>query len=123
MTVATEHVNQVTVEWKVSSGEVNTATVTSVGENTWSFALPASLQPVQIEWLAHLEGEGPDQTTPWFQLQSEEPSWSVDENAAYVQSVAMLLVFMVAFLSLQRRSSAPSKNFDPFDSTEDEEVA
>ena len=123
MTVATEHVNQVTVEWKVSSGEVNTATVTSVGENTWSFALPASLQPVQIEWRAHLEGEGPDQTTPWFQLQSEEPSWSVDENAAYVQSVAMLLVFMVAFLSLQRRSSAPSKNFDPFDSTEDEEVA
>jgi hypothetical protein len=123
MTVATEHVNQVTLEWKVSSGEVNTATVTSVGENTWSFALPASLQPVQIEWRAHLEGEGPDQTTPWFQLQSEEPSWSVDENAAYVQSVAMLLVFMVAFLSLQRRSSAPSKNFDPFDSTEDEEVA
>lgn len=121
MTVATEHVNQVTVEWKVSSGEVNTATVTSVGENTWSFALPASLQPVQIEWRAHLEGEGPDQTTPWFQLQSEEPSWSVDENAAYVQSVAMLLVFMVAFLSLQRRSSAPSKNFDPFDSTEDED--
>lgn len=123
MTVATEHVNQVIVEWKVSSGEVNTATVTSVGENTWSFALPASLQPVQIEWRAHLEGKGPDQTTPWFQLQSEEPSWSVDENAAYVQSVAMLLVFMVAFLSLQRRSSAPSKNFDPFDSTEDEEVA
>ena len=72
-----------------------------------------------MEWRALLEGDGPDQTTPWFQLQSEEPSWTVDETAAYVQSVAMLLVFMVAFLSLQRQSA--SKTFQSWD--DDEEVA
>jgi len=42
-----------------------------VADDTWSFELPASLQPVQLEWRAHLEGDGPDQTTPWFQLQSD----------------------------------------------------
>ena len=123
ITLTTEHVDQVALEWKVSGGEVNTATVSSSGDNAWEFTLPASLQPVQLEWRAHLEGEGPDQTTPWFQLQSEEPSWSVDETAAYVQSMAMLFVFIAAFLSLQRQSTATAKNFDAFDSDGHEEVA
>jgi len=123
ITLTTEHVNQVAVEWKVSGGEVYTTTVANSGENAWEFALPASLQPVQLEWRAHLEGEGPEQTTPWFQLQSEEPSWSVDETAAYVQSMAMLFVFIAAFLTLQRQSTATVKSFDAFDSEEHEEVA
>ena len=111
------------VEWRVSDGEANTATVATSGENAWEFALPASLQPVQLEWRALLEGEGPDQTTPWYQLQSEEPSWSVDETAAYVQSMAMLFVFIAAFLSIQRQSTATAKTFNAFDSDEHEEVA
>ena len=111
------------VEWKVSGGEIYTTTVATSGENTWEFALPASLQPVQVEWRAHLVGDGPDQTTPWFQLQSEEPSWSVDETAAYVQSMAMLFVFIAAFLSIQRQSTATAKTFNAFDSDEHEEVA
>jgi hypothetical protein len=97
---------------------MNTVSVASVADGSWSFTLPASLQPVQLEWRAHLEGDGPDQTTPWFQLQSEEPSWSVDETAAYVQSIAMLLVLMVAFLSLQRQSTTPVKEFEAFDHEE-----
>lgn len=108
----TEDVNAVSVEWRVAGGEVRNASVSSVSDGIWALVLPASLQPVQLEWRAVLEGEGPAQTTPWFQLQSEEPAWAVDETAAYVQSIAMLLVFMVAFLSLQRQSAGAPKSFD-----------
>ena len=82
---------------------VQTTTVEMMDQATWTFDLPASLQPVTVEWRAHLQGEGPEQSTPWFALQSEIPSLSVDQTAAYAQSLAMLLMFMVAFMSLQRR--------------------
>ncbi|MEC8151787.1 MAG: hypothetical protein VX068_03995, partial [Candidatus Thermoplasmatota archaeon] len=61
------------------------------------------------------------QATPWFTLQSENPSWTVDENAAYLQSFAMVLAFMAGFLSLQRRSSAEANELDSvmFDSEVD----
>ena len=65
--------------------------------------LPASLQPTVVEWRVHLEGDGPEQTSPWFQLRSEDPAWTVDETAAYIQSIAMLLAFMAAFMTLQHR--------------------
>ena len=100
----TQSVDVVKVEWRVSGGPVQTALVAQVDQETWMFELPASLQPVTVEWRAHLQGEGPEQSTPWFALQSENPSWTVDETAAYVQSLAMLLLFMVAFMSLQRRN-------------------
>ena len=102
--LSTQSVDVVQVEWRVSGGPVQTALVAQVDQETWMFELPASLQPVTVEWRAHLEGEGPEQSTPWFALQSENPSWTVDETAAYVQSLAMLLLFMVAFMSLQRRN-------------------
>ena len=110
----TQAVDAVQVEWRVSGGLVQTATVVQLDQETWTFELPASLQPVTVEWRAHLQGEGPEQSTPWFALQSEDPSWSVDETAAYVQSLAMLLLFMVAFMSLQRR------NEDPIETTKDD---
>ena len=99
----TEAVDSVEVEWRVSGGPVQTTTVEMMDQATWTFDLPASLQPVTVEWRAHLQGEGPEQSTPWFALQSEIPSLSVDQTAAYAQSLAMLLMFMVAFMSLQRR--------------------
>lgn len=99
----TEAVDSVEVEWRVSGGPVQTTTVEMLDQATWTFDLPASLQPVTVEWRAHLQGEGPEQSTPWFALQSEIPSLSVDQTAAYAQSLAMLLMFMVAFMSLQRR--------------------
>ena len=112
--LSTQAVDAVQVEWRVSGGPVQTATVVQLDQETWTFELPASLQPVTVEWRAHLQGEGPEQSTPWFALQSEDPSWSVDETAAYVQSLAMLLLFMVAFMSLQRR------NEDPIETTKDD---
>ena len=112
--LSTQAVDAVQVEWRVSGGPVQTATVVQLDQETWTFELPASLQPVTVEWRAHLQGEGPEQSTPWFALQSEDPSWSVDETAAYVQSLAMLLLFMVAFMSLQHR------NEDPIETTKDD---
>ncbi|MGA0352369.1 MAG: hypothetical protein ACO3NY_01810 [Poseidonia sp.] len=102
--MTTAFVDDVQVEWRLPGGEATMVTVASDGD-AWSFELPATLQPVAVQWRAHLAGEGPDQTTPWFTLQSEEARWSVDENAAYLQSLAMVLAFMAAFLSLQRGRS------------------
>ena len=115
--LSTQAVNVVQVEWRVSGGPAQTASVVQVDQSTWEFELPASLQPVTVEWRAHLQGEGPEQSTPWFALQSENPSWTVDETAAYVQSLAMLLLFMVAFMSLQRRDE------DPIETTKEDAFA
>ena len=101
--LTTEFVTEATVEWRLQDGEVQLATVTAEGDGAWSFELPASLQPAVVEWRVHLSGAGPDQTTPWFQLRSDHPSWTVDETTAYVQSIAMLLALMVAFMALQHR--------------------
>ena len=106
VTMTTAFVDEVQVEWRLPGGEATVVPVEADGE-AWSFELPATLQPVAVQWRAHLAGEGPDQTTPWFTIQSEEPRWTVDENAAYLQSLAMTLAFMAAFLSLQRRRTIP----------------
>ncbi len=98
----TEAVDGVEIEWRISGGPIQSASVVQLNQDTWAFDLPASLQPITVEWRALLQGDGPDQTTPWFALQSEDPSWTVDETVAYVQSLAMLLMFMVGFMSLQR---------------------
>ena len=116
--LTTEFVTSVMVEWRVVGGETNTAGVTAADNGRWTFDLPASLQPVTVEWRAHLQGEGPEQTTPWFQLQSDEPSWTVDETAAYLQSITMLVVFMAAFLAVQRQDAGSSKDVPLLDEEE-----
>jgi hypothetical protein len=102
----TEFVNSVTVEWRTVGGESKTVVVQPLGDETWSFTLPPSVQPVVLEWRAHLEGDGPSQTTPWFQVNSDDPSWSVDETTAYAQSLAMLLAATSLFVALQHRRTA-----------------
>jgi hypothetical protein len=62
-----------------------------------------------IEWRAILAGEGPNQTTPWFQLRSDEPSWKVDNTLAYGQSIAMLFALMAGFMALQKTLSRTKK--------------
>ena len=62
--LSTEAVSDLEVEWRVDGGMVRTATATSEGNGVWTFDIPASLEPVVVEWRVHLEGEGPAQTTP-----------------------------------------------------------
>lgn len=114
--LTTSSVTDLSVEWRVAGGTVQSATVTADVDGTWTFELPASLEPVVVEWRVHLEGVGPTQTTPWLALQSEEPKFTVDETAAYVQSFAVLMVTMVAFMTLQRRVAPATEppNILPF---------
>lgn len=115
MTLETEFVDALVIEWRVAGGEPVEVSVTEIESDVWAFTLPSSVQPVVIEWRAHLSGEGPSQTTPWFQLRSDAPAWTVDEPTAYVQSVAMLLAAMAAFVALQHRSAEPAVKTTPFD--------
>ena len=58
------------------------------------------------EWRAILDGEGPQQTTPWFSLTSAEPTWEADESALMLQSIAHLVLFfgLVLFVRKPKRS-------------------
>lgn len=119
MTLETQFVEAVAVEWRVAGGEATELSVNEVSDGVWAFTLPSSVQPVVIEWRAQLSGEGPAQTTPWFQVRSDAPSWTVDEPTAYLQSVAMLLAAMAAFVALQHRSPQPEVKTTPFDEDDD----
>ena len=107
--LTTDAVTDLQVEWRVEGGMTRTAKTTFENEGVWTFEIPASLEPVVVEWRVHLAGDGPTQTTPWLALQSEEPRFTVDETAAYVQSFAILFVTMVVFMSLQRRVPPPGE--------------
>lgn len=101
ITMTTQNVDGMTIEWQVGEETPHVETLTSMSNGTWSFVIPASLQPNTVQWRAIMQGDGPEQTSPWFQLTSEAPRWSVDEPTAYLQSVAMLMAMMVGFLLLQ----------------------
>ena len=75
--------------------------VTGVQTCALPISLPAAVNPGSIEWRAHLSGDGPDQTTPWFALIAEEPGWQVEEFALYMQAFALLFLF--AGLVMSRR--------------------
>lgn len=105
----TEFVTAMEVEWRINGGETTTVNTTEIEENVWMFELPTSIQPSMIEWRAILAGEGPNQTTPWFQLRSDEPSWKVDNTLVYGQSIAMLFALMAGFMALQKTLSRKKK--------------
>ena len=101
----TAFVTEATVEYRLQGGSPVTVQAVSSGEDTWTFDLPVALQHSVVEWRVTLVGEGPDQVTPWFQVRQEAPGWSVDENAAYAQSLALFLTMLAGFLALQHRSA------------------
>ena len=86
--LSTVNVDSFTVEWRTDGG-TPTALIVIEGE----FTLPAAVNPGSIEWRAHLSGDGPDQTTPWFALIAEEPGWQIEEFALYMQAFALLFLF------------------------------
>ena len=99
----TEHTDAVLIQWKADGGALMSAEVNSTGDGTWSAQLPAALQPTTLQWRAVLQGEGPEQTTPWFTLSAEEAGWEVDEFAVYFQAVALLFLLTGTILALQSR--------------------
>ena len=101
--------SDVVVEWREPSGESHQVETTQ-NNGCWNAVLPSALSPSAIEWRAILDGEGPQQTTPWFSLTSTEPSWEADETALLLQSIAHLVLFFGLVLLVRK----PKRNDDEF---------
>ena len=91
----------VIIEWREPSGQAYQLETTQNNE-CWEAELPAALTTSTIEWRAVLEGEGPQQTTPWFSLVSAEPTWEADETALLLQSIAHLVLFFGLVLLVRK---------------------
>lgn len=112
LNIQTQFTDSMQFEWKSEDGFITTSLVNSTGDNSWTATIPAALQPTTVQWRVILEGEGPQQTTPWFTLAAEESSWEVSENAVYLQAFALLFMTAGIVITLQTRlppKSTPSK--------------
>ena len=112
LNIQTQFTDSIRFEWKSEDGLISNALVNSTGDNSWITTIPAALQPTTVQWRVILEGEGPEQTTPWFTLAAEESSWEVSENAVYLQAFALLFMIAGIVITLQIRftsTSTPSK--------------
>ena len=101
--IHTEYTESLQFEWMAEDGLVQTSIVNTSGENSWTTSLPAALQPTTVQWRVIMEGEGPEQTSPWFTLTAEKASWEVSQNAVYLQAFALLFMTAGIVLSLQNR--------------------
>ena len=101
--LVTDDVDSFSIEWRTEGGSIETLNVTE-----GKFTLPAAVNAGKIEWRAHLNGEGPSQTTPWFALISQEPAWQIDEPTLFLQGLAMMLL-LAGLVMLQRPSSEVEK--------------
>jgi hypothetical protein len=93
--------SDVVIEWREPSGE-SYQLETKQNNLCWNTVLPSALTASTIEWRAILEGEGPQQTTPWFSLTSTEPTWEADETALMLQSIAHLVLFFGLVLLVRK---------------------
>ena len=101
--------SNVVIEWREPSGE-SYQVETTQNNGCWNAVLPSALSPSTIEWRAILDGEGPQQTTPWFSLASAEPTWEADETALLLQSIAHLVLFFGVVLLVRK----PKRSDDEF---------
>ena len=93
--------SDVVIEWREPSGE--SYQLETIQNNVcWNAVLPSALTTSTIEWRAILEGEGPQQTTPWFSLTSTEPTWEADETALMLQSIAHFVLFFGLVLLVRK---------------------
>ena len=93
--------SDVVIEWREPSGE-SYQVETTQNNGCWNAVLPSALSVSTIEWRAILDGEGPQQTTPWFSLASVEPTWEADETALLLQSIAHLVLFFGLVLLVRK---------------------
>ena len=84
--------SNVVLEWREPSGQTYQLETTKK-DQCWEAELSAALTASTVEWRAVLDGEGPQQITPWFSLTSVEPTWEADETALLLQSITHLVFF------------------------------
>ena len=122
----TEDADTVVVECRIDGGVANQAIVTGDAVNGFMVELPTANQPSTMQWRALLSGEGPQQTSPWFTLVTNEQSFSIDTTAVYLQAVSVLIFFAGLTVLLQTRNRTTTQNeeeksFDQIASTVSEE--
>jgi hypothetical protein len=115
--LSTEDADTVVVEWRIDGGVANQAIVTGDAVNGFMVELPTANQPSTMQWRAVLDGEGPQQTTPWFTLVTDEQGFSIDATAVYLQAISVLIFFAGLTVLLQTRNKTTSnakaeKTFD-----------
>ena len=101
--------SNVVIEWREPSGQ-SYQLETIQNNECWRAELPAALTASTVEWRAILDGEGPQQTTPWFSLTSVEPTWEADQTALMLQSIAHIVLFFGVVLLVRK----PKPNEDGF---------
>jgi len=101
--------SDVVIEWREPSGE-SYQVETTQNNGCWNAVLPSALSASIIEWRAILDGQGPQQTTPWFSLTSTEPTWEADETALLLQSIAHFVLFFGLVLLVRK----PKQSDDEF---------
>jgi hypothetical protein len=104
----TEDADTVVVEWRIGGGVANQAIVTGDAINGFMVELPTANQPSTMQWRAVLDGEGPQQTTPWFTLVTNEQGFSIDATAVYLQAISVLIFFAGLTVLLQTRNKTTS---------------
>ena len=123
--LSTEDADTVVVEWRIDGGVANQATVTGDAVNGFMVELPTANQPSTMQWRALLSGEGPQQTSPWFTLVTNEQSFSIDATAVYLQGISVLIFFAGLTVLLQTRNrtnqNEEEKSFDEITSTVSQE--
>jgi len=123
--LSTEDADTVVVEWRIDGGVANQAIVTGDAVNGFMVELPTANQPSSMQWRAVLEGEGPQQTSPWFTLVTNEQSFSIDATAVYLQGISVLIFFAGLTVLLQTRNrtnlNEEEKSFDEITSTVSQE--
>jgi hypothetical protein len=115
--VAALSTDQLTAEWRDASGHLQQASVESTSEGVWTVALPAALSANTLEWRVTLSGEGPSQTSPWFQLTSAAPQPDIDGTPLYLQAVALALLSAALVIALQHRPTEAAP-YDPLEALE-----
>ena len=123
--LSTEDADTVVVEWRIDGGVANQAIVTGDAVNGFMVELPTANQPSTMQWRAVLEGEGLQQTSPWFTLVTNEQGFSIDATAVYLQGISVLIFFAGLTVLLQSRNrtnqNEEEKSFDEITSTVSQE--
>lgn len=105
ISVSTTDVQSMSIEWRLVDGESVFINASEIDDDIWEFDLPSAIQPSIIEWRAIMQGEGPDQITPWFRIAAQEPVPEIDQLQVYLQSFALGLFFVGLILTLHNRFS------------------
>ena len=69
-----------------------------------------------------MDGEGPQQVTPWFRIAAQEPVLSINQVQMYIQSLAFCVFFGAIILALHVRFMSENDDQSITDLHSEEEI-